>query len=186
MTVDSSSIHEGDELPLLHIQPSLGMVIRFCALQWTFPVFFYDADAARAAGLKLEVRLEVDIGFARTGIAGDGALGLARAVSRLRGLDLKKSPSVAETVDWAKALVMLNADSLDRETLENTLTVLLKQESDVQKASRAQTGGGGRQGGQGHFGADGRGRRTGSLEMRGSPLRHVKPVPHRALSLLHI
>ena len=37
MTVDSSSIHEGDELPLLHIQPSLGMVIRFCALQWTFP-----------------------------------------------------------------------------------------------------------------------------------------------------
>ncbi len=44
--------------------------------------------AARASGLKLEVRLEVDIGFARTGIAGDGALDLARAVSRMSGLDL--------------------------------------------------------------------------------------------------
>lgn len=63
-------------------------------------------------------------------------------VQGLRGLDLKKSPSVAETVDWARALVMLNADNLDRDTLENTLTVLLKHESDVQKAKRALLGGG--------------------------------------------
>jgi MoxR-like ATPase len=56
------------------------------------------------------------------------------AVQSLRQLDLKKSPSVSETIDWAKALVMLNADNLDRKTLENTLTVLLKHESDVQKA----------------------------------------------------
>ncbi|HEY0604159.1 MAG TPA: MoxR family ATPase [Herpetosiphonaceae bacterium] len=58
-------------------------------------------------------------------------------VQRLRGLDLKKSPSVSETLDWARALVMLNARSLDRETLDNTLTVLLKHESDVQRARRA-------------------------------------------------
>lgn len=58
-------------------------------------------------------------------------------VQSLRGLDLKKNPSVSETIDWAKALMMLNADSIDNRTLETTLTVLLKHESDVQKARRA-------------------------------------------------
>ncbi len=62
-------------------------------------------------------------------------------VQNLRQLDLKKSPSVSETIDWAKALVMLNADALDRDTLQNTLTVLLKHESDVQKARRAMING---------------------------------------------
>lgn len=55
-------------------------------------------------------------------------------VQRLRRLDLKKSPSVAETIDWAKALVLLNAKTLDKETLDNTLTLLLKHEADVQRA----------------------------------------------------
>lgn len=62
-------------------------------------------------------------------------------VQSLRNMDLKKSPSVSETIDWARALVMLNADHLDKATLENTLTVLLKHESDVQKAKRALSGG---------------------------------------------
>jgi MoxR-like ATPase len=57
-------------------------------------------------------------------------------VQSLRGLDLKKNPSVSETLDWAKALMMLNANALDQRTLETTLTVLLKHESDVQKARR--------------------------------------------------
>jgi len=57
-------------------------------------------------------------------------------VQQLRGLDLKKNPSVSETIDWAKALVMLNANAIDKSTLETTLTVLLKHESDVQKARR--------------------------------------------------
>jgi MoxR-like ATPase len=61
-------------------------------------------------------------------------------VQGLRGMDLKKNPSVSETIDWARALVTLNADNLDRETLETTLTVLLKHESDVQKAKRALSG----------------------------------------------
>jgi MoxR-like ATPase len=64
-------------------------------------------------------------------------------VQSLRGLDLKKNPSVSETIDWAKALVMLNADAIDESTLETTLTVLLKHESDVQKARRALLRGGG-------------------------------------------
>jgi MoxR-like ATPase len=63
-------------------------------------------------------------------------------VQNLRGLDLKKSPRVSETIDWAKSLVMLNADTLDKQTLETTLTVLLKHESDVQKARRAMIDGG--------------------------------------------
>jgi MoxR-like ATPase len=58
-------------------------------------------------------------------------------VQGLRQMDLKKNPSVSETIDWARALVTLNADNLDKETLETTLTVLLKHESDVQKAKRA-------------------------------------------------
>jgi MoxR-like ATPase len=58
-------------------------------------------------------------------------------VQRLRKLDLKKSPSVSETLDWAKALVTLNAKAIDRQTLDNTLTVLLKHESDVIRARRA-------------------------------------------------
>ncbi len=61
-------------------------------------------------------------------------------VQGLRGMDLKKNPSVSETIDWARALVTLNAENLDRETLETTLTVLLKHESDVQKAKRALSG----------------------------------------------
>ncbi|MCS6870137.1 MAG: MoxR family ATPase [Anaerolineae bacterium] len=61
---------------------------------------------------------------------------VVEVVQNLRQMDLKKHPSVAETLDWAKALVMLNADSLDEQTLENTLTVLLKHESDVQRARR--------------------------------------------------
>ncbi|MBP7687838.1 MAG: MoxR family ATPase [Thermoflexales bacterium] len=55
-------------------------------------------------------------------------------VQRLRGMDLKKSPSVSETLDWAKALVALNAEHMDEATLNTTLTVLLKHESDVQRA----------------------------------------------------
>ncbi|MGQ9814223.1 MAG: AAA family ATPase [Candidatus Roseilinea sp.] len=62
-------------------------------------------------------------------------------VQRLRSLDLKKSPSVAETVDWAKALVAINARHLDDKTLNDTLTVILKHESDIQRARRALSAG---------------------------------------------
>ncbi len=57
-------------------------------------------------------------------------------VQRLRGMELKKHPSVSETLDWARALVMLNAESIDDKVLENTLTILLKYEQDVQRAKR--------------------------------------------------
>jgi MoxR-like ATPase len=57
-------------------------------------------------------------------------------VHKLRAMDLRKSPSISETLDWAKALVTLNANALDDHTLETTLSVLLKHESDLQRARR--------------------------------------------------
>ncbi|MCA9917651.1 MAG: MoxR family ATPase [Anaerolineales bacterium] len=62
-------------------------------------------------------------------------------VNQLRNMDLRKMPSISETLDWARALVTLNADSIDEKTLTNTLTVLLKYETDVQKARRMMGGG---------------------------------------------
>nr|PZN34489.1 MAG: ATPase [Chloroflexota bacterium] len=58
-------------------------------------------------------------------------------VQRLRTMDLKKHPSISETLDWARALLELNARSLDRHTLDTTMSVLLKYESDLRKARRA-------------------------------------------------
>jgi len=57
-------------------------------------------------------------------------------VQRLRQADMRKSPSISETLDWANALVALNAKNLDRQTLEDTISVLLKHEADLQKAKR--------------------------------------------------
>ncbi len=57
-------------------------------------------------------------------------------VQGMRSMDLRKSPSISETLDWAKALVAINARSLDRKTIENTMSVLLKHESDLQRAKR--------------------------------------------------
>jgi MoxR-like ATPase len=57
-------------------------------------------------------------------------------VQSLRSMDLRKSPSISETLDWAKALVALNAQSLNQQTLESTLSVLLKHESDLHRAKR--------------------------------------------------
>jgi MoxR-like ATPase len=57
-------------------------------------------------------------------------------VQQLRDMELRKSPSISETIDWAKALVTLNADTLDQQTLETTLSVLLKHETDLQRVKR--------------------------------------------------
>ncbi len=57
-------------------------------------------------------------------------------VQQMRHMDLRKVPSVSETLDWARALVTLNASTIDEETMRNTMTVLLKYEADVKKANR--------------------------------------------------
>ena len=59
---------------------------------------------------------------------------LVNFVQNLRELDLKKLPSVAETIDWAKSLVLLNVKSLDASLVRETLNVLLKFQSDIDAA----------------------------------------------------
>ena len=59
---------------------------------------------------------------------------LVNFVQNLRDLDLKKLPSVAETIDWAKSLVLLNVKSLDANLVRETLNVLLKFQSDIDAA----------------------------------------------------
>jgi MoxR-like ATPase len=56
------------------------------------------------------------------------------AVQSIRKLDLKKTPSISETLDWARALTILNLDSLEESLVRDTLTTILKYEGDVRKA----------------------------------------------------
>jgi MoxR-like ATPase len=62
---------------------------------------------------------------------------IVRVVHGLRALDLKKRPSVSETIDWARALVVLGADHLDPAVVKDTLNLLLKYEGDVEAARPA-------------------------------------------------
>ena len=55
-------------------------------------------------------------------------------MNRVRDLDLKKTPSISETLDWARALLALNANELEDELVSDTLNVILKYEGDVKKA----------------------------------------------------
>jgi MoxR-like ATPase len=55
-------------------------------------------------------------------------------MNRIRALDLKKTPSISETLDWARALLALNADELEDQIVSDTLNVILKYEGDVEKA----------------------------------------------------
>lgn len=55
-------------------------------------------------------------------------------IHEIRSLDLKKLPSVSETIDWARVLVLLQASELDTEIVKDTLNVLLKYEADIEAA----------------------------------------------------
>ena len=55
-------------------------------------------------------------------------------VGRMRALDLRKAPSISETLDWVRALAVLGAESLEPQLVSDTLSVVLKHESDVEKA----------------------------------------------------
>ncbi|MBJ22435.1 MAG: ATPase [Deltaproteobacteria bacterium] len=59
---------------------------------------------------------------------------VVQLMNRIRELDLKKTPSISETLDWARALLALNADELEDQIVGDTLNVILKYEGDVQKA----------------------------------------------------
>ena len=55
------------------------------------------------------------------------------AVQKIRALELRKAPSISESLDWARALVLLNADRLDAALVESTLTLVVKHERDLER-----------------------------------------------------
>ncbi|HEY5075900.1 MAG TPA: MoxR family ATPase [Acidimicrobiia bacterium] len=66
------------------------------------------------------------------GLAGQ----IAKVVNSIRNLDLKKSPSISETIDWARTLAFLGRNEITPEVLGDTLNVLLKYQSDITKARK--------------------------------------------------
>ncbi|MCO4696621.1 MoxR family ATPase [Streptomyces sp. RO-S4] len=60
---------------------------------------------------------------------------VVRVVGALRAMDLRKAPSVAETVDWARTLLALGASTLDETVVRDSLGVVLKHRDDIQKAA---------------------------------------------------
>lgn len=61
---------------------------------------------------------------------------VARIVRSIRQMELKKSPSVSETLDWARTLMLLGVEKIDAETATGTANVLLKYQSDIAKATK--------------------------------------------------
>jgi MoxR-like ATPase len=59
---------------------------------------------------------------------------VVRLLHRVRKLDLKKTPSISETLDWVRALTLLNIKQLDHALVDETLSTLMKYEADVRKA----------------------------------------------------
>jgi MoxR-like ATPase len=56
---------------------------------------------------------------------------LVEVIHMVRQLDLKKPPSIAESIDWARALLLLAADDIDAETFERTMSIIVKHRSDI-------------------------------------------------------
>ncbi len=56
---------------------------------------------------------------------------LVEVIQMVRQLDLKKPPSIAESIDWARALLLLGADDIDRETFTQTMSIIVKHRTDI-------------------------------------------------------
>jgi len=65
------------------------------------------------------------------------ARAVVAAVQKIRALELRKPPSVSESIDWARSLVILNAKTLDPVLVESTLTMLVKYEKDIERVKGA-------------------------------------------------
>ena len=64
---------------------------------------------------------------------------VAKVARSIRSLDLKKAPSVSETIDWARTLIALSVEEVDEDVLGDTLHVLLKYQTDIEKAAKELT-----------------------------------------------
>ena len=84
-----------------------------------------------------DVQRERDIILSRVpGISSALAEQIAQVVRSLRTLDLKKAPSVSETLDWARTLVVLGREEIGAEDAAATLHILLKYQSDIERATK--------------------------------------------------
>ena len=70
------------------------------------------------------------------GISEELADQVARIVRSLRTLELRKAPSVSETLDWARTLVLLGVETIDAAEAKDTLHILLKYQADIERASK--------------------------------------------------
>lgn len=87
-----------------------------------------------------QLEREKEIVLAKTpGITDNLADQVARVVRSIRQLDLKKAPSVSETLDWARTLMLLNIETIDEQTAKDTLNILLKYQTDIAKATKELT-----------------------------------------------
>ncbi len=87
-----------------------------------------------------EVELEI-VRLKAPGVGEALAKELVETIQSMRTLDLRKSPSIGETLDWARSLVVLGAPSLNKELIEETLSVVVKYDRDAAKVL-AHVGGG--------------------------------------------
>jgi MoxR-like ATPase len=74
------------------------------------------------------------------GITTELADEVVRVVSLLRSLELQKHPSISETLDWARTLVLLGIEHVDAETTTSMLNLLLKYKSDIDLATKELSG----------------------------------------------
>jgi MoxR-like ATPase len=87
-----------------------------------------------------DLERERQIVLAKTpGITENLADQVSRIVRSIRQLDLKKAPSVSETLDWARTLMLLNIETIDEQTAKETLNILLKYQTDIAKAAKELT-----------------------------------------------
>jgi MoxR-like ATPase len=70
------------------------------------------------------------------GISEELADQVARIVRSLRTLELRKAPSVSETLDWARTLVLLGVQTIDAAEAKDTLHILLKYQADIERATK--------------------------------------------------
>src|SRR5438132_7698023 len=84
-----------------------------------------------------DLEREKEIVLARVpGVSDNLADQIARVVRSIRQLELKKAPSVSETLDWARTLLLLGAKEVDGKLATETLHILLKYQSDIAKAAK--------------------------------------------------
>lgn len=83
---------------------------------------------------------EKEILLARVpGLPDELASQIARIVRSIRAMDLKKAPSISESIDWARTLLALTVEHIDEQVIGDTLHVLLKYQTDIEKAAKELT-----------------------------------------------